>query len=184
MEVWKEIANTGGIYFVSNYGRVKSIARPRVMSNGMVKHYKEFVLKPIAHNMGYLAVNLYPKDGTQHKRLIHVLVAEAFIPKHFDGLDVNHKDGNKHNNHVSNLEWCTRKENMQHCSATGLRKDVKKVVAIKNGTVYAYGNFSRELAEILHEKNAISGNVETIARQIRKKMDTGNECYGYTFIRI
>lgn len=183
-EIWKEIPNTDGIYYVSNLGRVKSKARPRVMSNGIVRHYKEFILKPLNHNHGYLTVNIYPKNGKQHKRLIHVLVAEAFIPKYADGLDVNHKDGNKKNNCVDNLEWCTRKENMQHCSATGLRSDIKKVAAIKNGKVVAHGNFSRELAENLKVIGSISASTETVARVIRNKIDTGRAYYGYTFVRI
>lgn len=184
MEVWREIPNTGGFYYVSNMGRVKSSARPRVMSNGTVKHYKEFILKPINHTHGYLSVNLYLDDGKQCKRLIHMLVAEAFIPKYTDGLEVNHKDGNKKNNFVENLEWCTHKENVHHCFNTGLRSDVKKVAAIKNGKVVACGNFSRELAENLKKDSAICGSVETVSRSIRKKIDTGEEYLGYTFVRI
>lgn len=183
-EAWKEIPNTNGFYYVSNMGRVKSKARPRVMSNGIVKHYKEFMLRPLEQTAGYLAVNLYPDKGKQCKRLIHILVAEAFIPKYIDGLDVNHKDGNKKNNCVDNLEWCTRKENMQHCSATGLRSDIKKVAAIKDGKIVERGNFSRELAEKLKSKGAISASTETVARVIRNKIDTGRAYYGYTFVRI
>lgn len=183
-EVWKEIPNTDGFYYVSNLGRVKSKARPRVMSNGTVKHYKEFILKQINHTQGYLSVNLYLDNGKQCKRLVHILVAEAFIPKYADGLDVNHKDGNKKNNHVENLEWCTHKENVHHCNDTGLRSDVKKVAAIKNGKVVAHGNFSRELAEKLKASGAISASTETAARVIRNKIDTGRAYYGYTFVRI
>lgn len=184
MEVWKEIPNTDGFYYVSNMGRVKSSARPRVMSNGTVKHYKEFILKPINHTHGYLSVNLYLGKGKQYKRLIHILVAEAFIPKYIDGLEVNHKDGNKHNNCVENLEWCTRKENVHHCNNTGLRSDVKKVAAIKNGKVVECGNFSRELAEKLKKDSTLCASVETVARVIRKTIDTGKMYYGYTFVRI
>ena len=184
MEVWKEIPNTGGFYYVSNMGRVKSKARPRVMSNGTVKHYKEFILRPINHTTGYLAVNLYLDNGKQSKRLIHILVAEAFIPKYADGLEVNHKDGDKKNNRAENLEWCTHKENVHHCHNTGLRSDIKRVAAIKNGKVVECGNFSRELAEKLQKNSAMCGSVETVSRQIRKKIDTGKEYLGYTFVGI
>ena len=184
MEVWKEIPNTDGLYYVSNMGRVKSKERPIVMSNGIVRHHKEFILKPINHNQGYLSVNLYLDGGKQCKRLIHILVAEAFIPKYIDGLEVNHKDGNKHNNRVENLKWCTHKENVHHCNNTGLRSDVKKVAAIKNGKVVACGDFSRELAEKLKMDSAVCGSVETVSRSIRKTIDTGKMYYGYTFVRI
>ena len=184
MENWKEIVHTDGFYLVSDKGRIKSVARPRVMSNGIVKHYREFVLKPLNHNQGYLAVNLYPPNGKQQKRLIHALVAEAFIPKHIDGLEVNHKDGDKKNNCVENLEWCNRKENMHHCTITGLRSDIKKVAAIKNGKVIAVGNYSRELAESMKSVGLINGSAETASRSIRKKIDTGQQYLGYTFVRI
>lgn len=183
MEQWKEIPHTNGDYFVSDMGRVKSKARVKVDKRGVKKHYGEFILKPIKHNKGYYKVNLFI-DKVSYSRLIHILVAEAFIPKRADGLDVNHKNGDKHDNRVENLEWCTRKENMQHCSHNGLRKDIKKVSAIKDGKVIATGDFSRELVEIMKEKGLVSGKTETIARSIRKKTDTGEQYLGFTYIRV
>ena len=70
---------------------------------------------------GYLYVRL-SIDGNSKHRTIHRLVAETFLPNKQNLPQINHKDGNKKNNKVSNLEWCTQKHNMQHAIKTGLWK--------------------------------------------------------------
>lgn len=94
MEIWKDINGYEGLYEVSNLGRVKS---------------KRKILKPI--NGEYLKVGL-SKNGVQKTLYIHRLVAETFLGK--SNLQVNHKDENKHNNYVDNLEWISFKENMNY----------------------------------------------------------------------
>jgi hypothetical protein len=104
MEIFKEIKIEGCSstkYYVSNTGTIKN-------SNGTI-------LKAYIINSGYKTVKLY---GTN--RLTHRLVAEYFCPVTKDSTDVNHIDGNKLNNDASNLEWCTRSENILHAYATGL----------------------------------------------------------------
>lgn len=78
------------------------------------------ILKPHIKN-GYLAVNLF-KDGKQKHYYIHRLVAEAFIPNPGNLPEVNHKDCDKTNNHVSNLEWCDRNWNLQHSYENGKKR--------------------------------------------------------------
>lgn len=75
------------------------------------------VLKPILTKNGYQRVCIH-----QHMYRVHLLVAESFMEKPKDGMQINHKDGNKTNNHVSNLEWCTASENINHAIAAGLKK--------------------------------------------------------------
>lgn len=96
-------------YLVSNFGRVKSL-----------KKGTEVILRPILDAKGYLRVNLY-KDGIRHMLKIHRLVATTFIANPNGLPQVNHKDGNKENNHVDNLEWVTESQNSQHAFNNGLR---------------------------------------------------------------
>ena len=77
----------------------------------------DLLLQARQSSNGYLIVTL---DGKQ--LIVHRLVATHFLPNPYNYSQVNHKDGNKLNNHYSNLEWCTAKQNMQHAFETGLRK--------------------------------------------------------------
>ncbi len=98
-EEWKEIPYTDFKYKVSNYGRIKSFCYKCHPQGKIIKH---------GNIKGYKSVNL-KIEGEKKTLLIHKLVAEMFLPKENDSFDVViHKDWNKLNNHVSNLEWCTR----------------------------------------------------------------------------
>lgn len=111
MEKWKDIPGYETYYMVSDIGRVKSLPR-----NGTVNH--EVILKPKVVN-GYLTVHLRRSGYSKHKK-IHRLVAMAFILNTYEKPCVNHKDGNKQNNKLGNLEWCTYRENRVHALETGL----------------------------------------------------------------
>jgi hypothetical protein len=88
---------------------------------------KERILKPINHLYFYVALS---SNSKVYKKSIHRLVAETFIPNPNNLPQVNHKDGNKHNNNVDNLEWCTPKENTRHATLNKLNincfKELKK----------------------------------------------------------
>lgn len=99
-EVWKDIKGYEGKYKISNLGNVKSVK-------------KQIILKPIIHKKGYLRVALYKKNKSK-RYLIHRLVAEAFIENPNNYMEINHKDENKQNNNVSNLEWCSRSYNVNY----------------------------------------------------------------------
>ena len=109
-EIWRDIAGYEGIYQVSTHGRVKNI---RWSANRILK---------INHGKrGYDCVHLC-KEGIRKLFTIHVLVARTFIPNPENKPEVNHKDANKLNNNVENLEWVTRSENLRHAVQMGLRK--------------------------------------------------------------
>lgn len=116
-EIWKDIQGYEGLYQVSNLGRVKSLAR--LDTRG--QRVSEKILKLGKHRAGYFRVNLY-KNGKMKQYLVHRLVALAFIPNPENKEQVNHIDGNKQNNVIENLEWCTHSENIQHAYRTGLAK--------------------------------------------------------------
>jgi hypothetical protein len=115
-EIWKDIKGYEGLYQVSNNARVKSVAR----FNGKMTVYEK-IKKQSTGSSGYLFVMLY-KENIGKNNSVHRLVAEAFIPNPDNKPQVNHIDGNKKNNQICNLEWCTRKENTQHAIRTGLNK--------------------------------------------------------------
>ena len=117
MEEWKEVIEYEGIYEVSNLGNVRGV--DRILSNGT--HWKGIVLKPGEYSNGYKFVCLR-KDGFTKNKMIHRLVAQAFIPNPNGYKCVNHKDGDKANNKLSNLEWITHSENQKHASRIGLKK--------------------------------------------------------------
>ena len=129
-EIWITVRGFEGLYDVSNLGRVRSLPRIKTWKrkNVICKQPvdgKILIQKPIGKKKKYLGVELCDKsvDSNHHKTaLVHRLVAEAFIPNPEGKKDVNHKDGNTRNNCVENLEWATRKENINHAFQTGLNK--------------------------------------------------------------
>lgn len=138
IEIWRDIPGYEGKYQVSNFGRVRSVARWIYRDcRGFPRFQKSRVLYQHANKDGYKTVSLM--NGNIHKtHLVHRLVAKVFIPNDNFELDINHIDGVKDNNRVDNLEWCTRKENMRHAFAMGLvgynnPSNKKKVRIFKDG---------------------------------------------------
>ena len=132
MEVWKDIPGYEGKYQISNKGRVKSLPR----NEKFCKRANEVILKSFVCGSGYQEVIL-KINGHRKPKLIHRMVAEAFVPNHAGKEEVNHKDGNKFNNDSTNLEWVTPSENIQH-SYTELehKKYGKAVVCVETEETY------------------------------------------------
>lgn len=120
-EVWRPVEGFECEYEVSNLGRVRTLNFFRVTKEGKQYPVKSRLLKQYEHN-GYLHVNL-PKNGRYKRFRVHRLVAAAFLPNTYNKPAVNHIDGNKQNNDVNNLEWCTLSENTRHAFAHGLIRD-------------------------------------------------------------
>ena len=123
MEEWRDIPGYKGLYQVSNLGRIKSLIDKKYdLNENVVKIInRERILKQNLTKKGYCSVKLY-KNGKGKTYKIHRLVAEIFIPNPENKPQVNHIDGNKQNNCVTNLEWNTNEENFNNAIKINLIK--------------------------------------------------------------
>jgi len=137
-ERWKDIPGYEGYYQISNLGRVRSKNRIIKIKDCIGKKYsinrKSVNRKIRTQKNGYCYIGLSIKDK-EKVFLIHRLVAISFIPNIHNKPQVNHKDGNKLNNYVKNLEWCTELENKQHAKINGLNYKHKHKAMFKKGHI-------------------------------------------------
>lgn len=169
MEEWKDIQGYEGLYQVSNLGSVKSLVGWNVGKNDYEK--REKILNPSKGE--YERVVLF-KNGKSKTFAIHVLVAKTFIPNPENKPQVNHKDENKYNNCVSNLEWCTHKENMNY----GTKQDRESFIKTKYNVLQydLNGNLIKEwfnLREIVLNTNYKKANIANCCNHRSKT------AYGY-----
>ena len=120
-EIWKDIKGFENLYQISNLGRVKLLDKesPHFNSIHGVKFISELIKKTEIGKNGYYRVGLTKDNKTKHF-LIHRLVGIAFMPNPENKPQINHKNGNKLDNRLENLEWVTRSENSIHAIKTGL----------------------------------------------------------------
>lgn len=133
-EIWKDIEGFEGLYQVSNMGRVRSLDR----KDAQGRRLKGRVLADRHNNRGYHLVCLC-RDGDIKYRLIHRLVASTFLDNHDNLPQVNHKDENKENNAVSNLEWCTALYNdMYGTRNTRVAKALERPIYVVTSSGHRY----------------------------------------------
>ena len=141
-EQWKAVKGYEGIYEVSSLGRVKRLAHwknqdtTRAYKTYKYKMLDEKILKPCTASR-YSCIQL-SRDRKITTRLVHRLVAEAFIPNPDNLPEVNHKDCDGHNNSLCNLEWCDRKYNINYADRTAKAAKAceKKVICVETGREY------------------------------------------------
>lgn len=178
-EVWKDIEGYEGLYQVSNLGRVKSLPKrdgfrflsERIMVGGMSNHYRCVILS---------------NRGNQKGFTIHRLVAKAFLPNPDNLPQINHKDENKLNNRVDNLEWCSAKYNMNYGTCIKRRAKTQRetgcqinnkassvpVICLENNIIYPS---IREAERKLHLDGSC---ISKVCRGVRKRAG------GFTFAYI
>ena len=169
-EIWKPIEENP-VYLVSNYGRVKTIDHPvwcKVNNNYSIRKGR---LCTLSNNNSKRYWRVGVQINNKQKLLaVHRLVAKAFIPNPNNLPQINHIDGNKNNNHVSNLEWCDGSYNMKHAFRTGLndRAKISLHCHLRKLSI-------EQVRYILEEYNkidiSIRGNKMKFARSIQSKFN-------------
>ena len=163
IEIFKDIEGYENLYQISNLGNVKSLG------NGNSNNSKEKILKPTKDKKGYLTVDLY-KDGKRKIYKVHRLVAKVFIENPNNLPQVNHKDEDKTNNAVENLEFCDAKYNINY--GTRNEKISKQLMCLETGKIYTS---TREVQKQLGFSHS------NISRCCNGKL---KQAYGYTWCYI
>ena len=154
-EIWKMIPDHPD-YYISNLGRVYSAKK-----SGKI-------LSPCIDTHGYYMLHLW-ENNVQHAIKVHRLVAEAFIPNPNNLSDVNHKDENKTNNNVQNLEWCSRSYNLNY----GTRHErantsKKKPVIMLDAKTFEHIKYFDSAIDAERETQISSTNIAFVCKEKRK----------------
>lgn len=129
-EIFKDIPGYEGLYQCSSLGRVKSLERKIIYPNGSLQPYRERFLKQAQQKLGYLIVVLY-KDGIVKTIFVHYLVMLTFVSPRPEGMEIDHKNTIRVDNRLSNLHYCTRKENMNNCITKQKHREAMRRIARK-----------------------------------------------------
>lgn len=169
-EIWKPIEENP-VYLVSNYGRVKTIDHPIwcKVNNSYSIRKGRFCIPTNKNSKKYWRVGVQI-NNKQKFLAVHRLVAKAFIPNPYNLPQINHIDGNKNNNHVSNLEWCNNSYNQLHALKNGL-KDVTKMSehsSLRKLTIEQVRFIKKEYSKV---DISIRGNKMKFTREMQNKFN-------------
>jgi len=167
MDIFLNIENTNGKYKISNNGSVVKIN----------KKLPPRVLKGSVNCNGYKLISYVTSEGERRQELLHRVLAKHFLNNPENKPCINHKDGNKLNNDLDNLEWCTKAENNQHAYDTGLKEGAKKrkvTQFTKDGVLVKVHN------SIMSASDELGISRATIHRQIkRERKSAGGFVWSY-----
>lgn len=166
------------------WSKIRGYENYSVSDNGDIRNDKTGKIKAERLNRyGYPIVDLY-SNGKRQTTRIHRLVAETFIPNSENKTQINHLDGDKRNNNIKNLEWCTPKENVSHAFNSGLMKPRRGMLGKKNpnggrpGRPIRIKETGEEFASLTECEKAINGNNRHISDCLAGRQKTHR---GYTF---
>ena len=182
-EIWRDIEGCDGIYQVSDMGRVKSLDREIHIHGGSYTR-KGVILKPITHKKGYTYADLHVKGKTK-RRSRHKLVLDAFYGCRQEGMVVNHINGVRSDNRISNLEYVTHRENLTTCFRSDRDKMTSRYVGVSfdktsrlwraeighKSKQYDWGFFSNEISASEAYQKAL--------REINKGTFNYDECENF-----
>ena len=177
-EIWKPVVNYEKSYEVSNLGAIRGIDREiyTPLIGNFIKKGK--IIIQSFDSSGYCQVGLSGK-GVKKTTSVHKIVAYAFIDNPKNLPQVNHIDGNKLNNKVDNLEWCTNQENQEHARETGLYEKMYKEAMKRRKPVIAYNEKSSiSFTSISSAAKHFNFNSGSISSTINRK---NNIFMGYFF---
>lgn len=163
---WRKVKGFDN-YMISSCGVVKSIQRVVKRFNGHIIHNKtvnERFLKPAISGSGYGFVCLR-KNNKHHNKRIHVMVAESFISDRPKGLVINHIDGNKLNNDVSNLEYVSKQKNTQHYYQMNGKSNGKVLISEIPHILHRVSN-GEEIFKIANEYNVSRNDIAVLCKII------------------
>lgn len=175
-EIWKDCKGYEGLYQVSNKGRVKSLQRIRINHSRGVWVQEETLLRGKINQDGYRVVHLTQPKGKSKCEFVHRLVAITFLPNPSHKKEVNHINSIRTDNYVENLEWVTRKENIDHASQKGHRSKYL-VLCLQTGEVF-------QTTEDAAKKNGgDAGNIRRSARDYDKNKQRSVKGYTYCYLK-
>lgn len=182
-EKWKDIPNYEGFYQASTFGRIRSLDRTVMQQNshGFISshNFHGRIITPNINNHGYLYLCLC-KDGKHWYAKVHRLIAMTFLPNLQNLSDVNHKDGNKTNNQVGNLEWCSHSDNQKHAIKVGLNKKPYAAGLHKKPVVQIDKNTNKIIAEYNSIREATLHFGKTNITNIGNALKGVHQCaYGF-----
>jgi hypothetical protein len=177
MEIWRYIEGFEGLYRISTKGNVVSLGKGKSTNPEFCKVRE---IKPRIKNNGYVQVKI-SKDGKRYHFTLHRLVAMTFLMNNDNKPEVNHIDGNKQNNDITNLEWVTSSENQKHAFKIGKQKAIKDIdnkQSIKIRQLDLDGNIIYEWDSINQVKREIGFNTFGIIKCCKKEKKF-KTAYGY-----
>lgn len=151
-EVWYPIPDYEGLYELSNLLRIKSLEQKVIASDGKEYVFKERIMKIyVPTSNDYAAISLI-KNGEYRRIKVHRLIAKQFVPNPENKEQINHKNGNKRDYRIENLEWVTKSENAIHAKKNGFLKFVSSKLVLDLCTGIYYDSIKEaSIAKCIHD---------------------------------